>query len=159
MKMFVRTVIAAAAVLACATPAAAQGDKKLDLRVQFGGVFLGGGSGFIVGGGVAARPFTNQQIETNADLSLLRFEGYNGFLLSGNVLYYFTTNEPNFKPFAGGGLGIRNFAGHTEARLQVGGGLEFNANSRNPIRPELRFIFTDHDTTTIILVSIGVGRR
>jgi len=158
VKTLARLTIAVLGVLALASPAAAQ-EKKIELRGQFGGVFLSGGDGFIVGAGVAARPFNNQQIETNGDVSFLRFEGYNGVYLSGNVVYYFKTNEPNFKPFAGGGLGILSFADETQARLQLGGGLEFNASSKHPIRPELRFVFTEHDVTTIIMVSIGLGKH
>ena len=159
MKVLLRVSMAVLAVLALASPAAAQGDKQIDIRGQFGGVFLSGGSGFIVGAGVGARPFNNQKIETSGDFSFLRFEGFNGVYVGANVVYHFNTNEPNFKPFAGGGLGILSFADETEARLQIGGGVEFNATSKNPIRPELRFVFTEHDVTTIIMVSIGLARR
>lgn len=145
-------------MLSLAAPAAAQ-DTPIALRGQAGFLFCCGGEGFLIGGGVGARPFNNRQVEIAGDLSFLRFEGVNGFYLSGNAFYHFNTSDANFRPFAGGGLGILRGGGETEARLQIGGGLELRASSPNPIRPELRFLFTEGDVTTVILVSVGFGQR
>jgi hypothetical protein len=134
-------------------------DTPIEVRGQFGGVFWGGGSGFILGAGIGARPFNNHKVEVTGDFSFLRFEGENGVYVAGNGLYHFSTNEPNFSPYAGGGIGVINGGGDTEARLQILGGLELKSASKHPIRPEVRFIFTEHDTTTILMVSIGLGKR
>jgi len=136
-----------------------QSATPITFRAHVGGMFWGGGTGLVLGAGAGARPFTNAQIEIAGDLSYLRFEGSNGFMFSGNGLYHFETSDPRFSPYAGAGLGIVHFSGSTEARFQIAGGLEFNAEGPNPIRPEVRFIFTDRDTTTVLLVSIGFGRR
>ena len=181
MRAFVRLAVLAAGVLAVAAPAVAQiapqggnrvrfefsddtaapvrrADTTIEWRGQFGGLFRGGEAGFILGAGLGARPFNNKHVEVVGDISFLRFDGTNGAYFSGNGLYHFDTNEPNFKPFAGGGLGIVNAGGHTEARFQIAGGAEFNAEKKHPIRPELRFIFTDNDVTTVLMVSIGLGK-
>jgi len=133
-------------------------DTTIEWRGQFGGLFKSGESGFILGGGLGVRPFNNKQVEVVGDLSFVRFNGTNGAYFSGNGLYHFKTSEPNFKPFAGGGLAILNAGGDTEARFQIAGGAEFNAEKKHPIRPELRFIFTDGDVTTVLMVSIGLGK-
>jgi hypothetical protein len=135
------------------------GGTPIDLRVQAGGVFCCSEAGFILGGGIGARPFNNKRIEVVADLSFMRFGGGNGIYFSGDGLYHFSTDEPRFSPFAGAGLGILHANDHTEARFQIAGGVVINGTSPNPIRPEIRFVFTEDDVTTVLLVSIGVGRR
>jgi hypothetical protein len=181
VKVFVRLVFAAVCVLVMAAPAAAQietqggsqvrfdfsddaapaarqGDTTIEWRGQVGGLFWSSEAGFFFGAGLGMRPFNNKKIEIVGDLSFLRFNGHNGVYFSGNGLYHFDTNEPNFKPFAGGGLAILNAGGDTEARFQIAGGVEFNAAKRHPIRPELRIIFTEGDVATALLVSIGLGK-
>ena len=133
-------------------------DTTIEWRGQIGGLFKSGESGFILGAGLGARPFNNKHVEVVGDISFVRFNGTNGAYFSGNGLYHFDTNEPNFKPFAGGGLAILNAGGDTEARFQIAGGVEFNAEKKHPIRPELRIIFTDNDVTTVLMVSIGLGK-
>jgi hypothetical protein len=141
-------------------PAAVQGgDRPMIIRVHAGGVFCCDGTGFILGGGVGARPFNNQQVEVAGDFSFMRFEGDNGVYVSGNGYYHFKTSEPKFSPFAGAGLAILHIFEETEVRFQIAGGLELNSDKANPIRPEIRFIFTEGDVTTVLMVSIGVGRR
>lgn len=141
-----------------ATPPRGQA-TQMDLRGQFGGLFWGGGSGLILGGAVGARPFNNKKIEVVGDFSFLRFEGHNGLYIGADGLYHFTTNEPNFSPFAGAGLGILHLANHTEVRFQIAGGLELNKGGKYPFRPEVRFIFTEGDTATVLLVSINLARK
>lgn len=133
-------------------------DTTIEWRGQFGGLFWSGESGFILGAGLGARPFNNKHVEVVADISFVRFNGTNGVYFSGNGLYHFDTNEPNFKPFAGAGLAILNAGGDTEARFQIAGGAEFNAEKKHPIRPELRIIFTEGDVATVLMVSIGLGK-
>ena len=141
-------------------PAAVQGgDRPMILRVHAGGVFCCDSTGFIVGGGIGARPFNNQQVEVAGDFSFMRVEGSNGVYVSGNGYYHFKTSEPKFSPFAGAGLAILHIRDETEVRFQIAGGLELNADKANPIRPEIRFVFTEGDVTTVLMVSIGVGRR
>ena len=135
------------------------GGTPIDLRVLAGGVFCCSEAGFILGGGVGARPFNNKKVEIAADVSFLRLAGENGFYLSGNGLYHFSTSEPNFSPFAGAGLAVGQLFGDVEVRFQIAGGVVIRADGPNPIRPEIRFIFTEGDVTTMLLVSIGVGRR
>ena len=182
MRAFVRLAVLAVGILAVAAPAAAQiapqggsqvrfdavdvaapaatqgGDITLEWRGVIGGVFLSGETGFMIGGGLGLRPFNNKKVEIATDLSFVRYSGTNGAYFSGNALYHFSTNEPNFKPFAGGGLGLLNAGGNTSARFQIAGGAEFNAEKKHPIRPEIRFIFTEGDVTTILMVSIGLGK-
>lgn len=141
-----------------AAPAAQGSDTPLMIRGVAGGVFCCDGTGFILGGGVGARPFNNRQIEVAGDFSFLRFEGGNGVYIGANGYYHFNTDE-RFSPFAGAGLGILNIFDDTEVRFQIAGGLEFNADKPNPIRPEVRFVFTEGDVTTILMVSIGIARR
>ena len=181
MRAFVRFAVVAAGLLVAA-PASAQiaaqgggsqfrfdvsdaaaapvrrADTTIEWRGQIGGLFKSGESGFILGAGLGARPFNNKHVEVVGDISFVRFNGTNGAYFSGNGLYHFDTNEPNFKPFAGGGLAILNAGGDTEARFQLAGGVEFNAEKKHPIRPELRIIFTDNDVTTVLMVSIGLGK-
>ena len=181
MRAFVRFALLAAGILAVAAPASAQiasqcgsqlrfefkddaaapvrrADTTIEWRGQIGGLFKSGESGFILGGGLGARPFNNKHVEVVGDISFVRFNGTNGAYFSGNGLYHFDTNEPNFKPFAGGGLAILNAGGDTEARFQLAGGVEFNAAKKHPIRPELRIIFTEGDVATVLMVSIGLGK-
>jgi len=180
VRTFVRLAVLTAGVLAAATPAAAQiavqgtqvkfdavdvpaaairqSDVTLEWRGVIGGVFLSGETGFMIGGGLGLRPFNNKKVEVATDLSFVRYSGTNGAYFSGNGLYHFSTNEPNFKPFAGAGLGLLNAGGNTSARFQIAGGAEFNAAKKHPIRPEIRFIFTEGDVTTILMVSIGLGK-
>ena len=181
MRAFVRFAVLAVGVLAVAAPASAQiasqsasqvrfdvsdaaaapvrrADTTIEWRGQFGGLFWGGESGFIFGAGLGARPFNNKHVEVVGDISFVRFNGTNGAYFSGNGLYHFDTNEPNFKPFAGGGLAILNAGGDTEARFQLAFGAEFNAEKKHPIRPELRIIFTEGDVATVLMVSIGLGK-
>ena len=181
MRTFVRLAVLAVGVLAVAVPATAQiaplsgsqvrfdavdvaapairqSDVTLEWRGVIGGVFLSGETGFMIGGGLGLRPFNNKKVEVATDLSFVRYSGTNGAYFSGNGLYHFNTNEPNFKPFAGGGLGLLNAGGNTSARFQIAGGAEFNAEKKHPIRPEIRFIFTEGDVTTILMVSIGLGK-
>ena len=127
-------------------------------RGDVGLFFIGGDTGFLLGGGGGARPFDNQKIEIAGDLHFARINGYNGLYASGNGLYHFTTSNSDISPFAGGGLGILHSSGDTQARLQIMGGLDFNQKSAHPLRADLRFLFTDGDTTTILMLGVGLGR-
>ena len=181
MRAFVRLAVLAVGVLAVAAPAVAQiapqggsqvrfdlrddgavsvrqSDTTIEWRGQFGGLFWSGDAGFILGGGLGIRPFNNKHIEITGDVSFVRISGTNGAYFSGNGLYHFDTNEPNFKPFAGAGLAILNAGGNTQARFQIAGGAVFNAEKKHTIRPELRIIFTEGDTATVLMVSIGLGK-
>ena len=128
LRRAVPALLSVAVMLCVAAPAAAQQETTIALRGQAGFLFVSGGEGFLVGGGVGARPFNNRQVEIAGDLSFVRFEGTNGFYLAGNALYHFNTSDANFRPFAGGGLGILRGGGETEARLQIGGGLELRGS-------------------------------
>ena len=122
-------------------------------------MFRSGEAGFILGGGLGARPFNNKQVEVTGDISFLRFNGQNGAYFSGNGLYHFKTSDPNFSPFAGAGLAVVTGGDETQARFQIAGGLELQSKSRHPIRPELRFIFTEGDVSTVLLLAIGLGKN
>jgi hypothetical protein len=142
-----------------AATAPAPGSTPIEIRGFVGGVFCCSESGFTVGVGVGARPFNNEKVEVTGDVGFMRLFGSNGVYFSGNGLYHFKTNEPNFNPYAGAGIGIIHIGDDTEARFQIVGGFEFNSARRHPVRPEVRFIFTEGDTTTILMVSIGLGKQ
>ena len=180
MRAFVRFAVLAVGVLAVAAPAAAQiapqsgsqvrfdgvnlaapavrqNDVTIEWRGVVGGLFWSGESGFMIGGGLGVRPFNNKQVEVASDLSFVRFNGTNGAYFSGNGLYHFKTSEPNFKPFAGAGLAILD-TNNTTVRFQIAAGAEFNAEKKHPIRPEIRFIFTEGDVATVLMLSVGLGK-
>ena len=183
MKVFAGITIGVFVVLAAATPAVAQipqattgraeftptdtaasqpprqKSTPIEFRGQIGAMFRSGEAGFILGGGLGARPFNNKQVEVTGDISFLRFNGQNGAYFSGNGLYHFKTSDPNFSPFAGAGLAVVTGGDETQARFQIAGGLEFQPNSRHPIRPEVRFIFTEGDVSTVLLLAIGLGKN
>jgi hypothetical protein len=181
----VRTVLIGAVVAALASPAAAQqpssesnpesrfslassdlfsappqgGGTPVVVRGLIGGQFWGGGSGLVLGAGIGTRPFNNRQIEVTGDVSFLRFEGHNGFYIAADGLYHFITDEPNFSPYAGAGIGVFHLADDTEARFQILAGLELNSRGRYPIRPEVRFHFARGDVSTFLLLHIQLAQR
>jgi hypothetical protein len=141
------------------TPPPRRSSTPIEFRGQIGGVFRSGDAGFILGGAIGARPFNNKQVEVAGDVSFMRFHGSNGLYWSGNGLYHFKTSDPNFSPYAGAGIGLVSISDDTEARFQILGGLEVKSSSKHPIRPEVRFVFTETDVTTILMVSIGLSKR
>jgi Bacterial SH3 domain len=110
------------------TKPAAQGssaDRTYFVRV-FGGLWSGySTTGFGFGGGIAGRPFGNDEVEIEGDLAYARQSlgafSYSGFDIgdsyslsarliqgSANLLYNFKLSGQSFTPFVGGGLIFSN---------------------------------------------------
>ena len=148
-----------------AEPAPAQGRARasgggttINWRGQAGLFFVGGDTGFLLGGGGGAYPFTNKQVEVTGDLHFARISGENGVYGSGDGLYHFRTSNTNALPFAGAGLGFDHFSHNTDVNLQIVGGLDFNQRRPHPIRVDVRFLFTEGDTTTLLMLGVGFGK-
>lgn len=139
-------------------PAAQGAETTISIRGQFGGLFWGGAEGFVLGAGIGVRPFNNRQVEVIGDVSFARSEGSNGIYVAANGLYHFNTNDENFSPYAGAGIGVLHLFDDTQARFEIVGGLELNRTGRYPIRPEVRFFFASGDVATILQVVVQLGQ-
>jgi hypothetical protein len=131
---------APAAPTAQAKPAAkgaGNAERAYFIRV-FGGLWSGySTTGFGFGGGIAARPFGNDEIEVEGDLAYARQSlgafSYSGFDIgesyslnarliqaSGNLLYNFKLDGQSFTPFVGGGLTFSNESLSSTSTLTIG---------------------------------------
>lgn len=121
----------------------------------FAGLWTSAGSGFELGGGVAALPFANQQNEIVANAALVRVEGVNGLGIDIDYQYNFILqNGQQFTPYAGAGLGISHFAGHADTALQIGGGIKKPLSSGHEFFGELYFSLSD---SSPILLRAGLS--
>jgi len=128
-------------------------DPNVHGRVQIG-FFDSGDTGLLIGGGVTAQPFHNRNLELLVDANLLRNNGINTLYVSGNVLYDFVIPNENFTPYAGAGLGILHDEFDTQTRLQILGGIKVPMKADRAFFGELRIIFTDTVTTTVVMGGI-----
>jgi hypothetical protein len=88
----------------------------------FGGIVTGtGNTGFVIGGGLSARPFVQEEHEIQGNVSFLRLADTNGFIIDANYVYNFDTGG-SVTPYAGAGLNVSHLA-ITETALQIGGGI------------------------------------
>lgn len=147
-----------------AKPAASQAtggaERTYFIRV-FGGLWSGyATTGFGFGGGVAAKPFGNDEMEIQVDVAYahqnLSDFGYNASLIqgSGNFLYNFKLASQSFTPFVGGGLVLSHetfpdlvipgvgifsgFSGYSSLGFQGIAGIEKPLNDKQALRIELR---------------------
>jgi hypothetical protein len=128
------------------------------------GAWTSNGSGLTLGAGIGALPFDSDQHELTGNVSFLRVEGFNGFMVDANYLYNFRLQGGQaFTPYAGGGLNFSRFnfdvcgefedeledfvdcdQGNSETGLQIGGGIKrpFGTAGRE-LFGELFFVLTD----------------
>jgi hypothetical protein len=128
-------------------------DLNLHGRVQIG-FFDRTDTAFLIGGGVTAQPFNNRNLEILVDGNLLRANGINALYVSGNVLYDFVLTNQNFTPYAGAGLGFIHNDLDTQTRLQILGGIRIPMQNQLAFFGELRIIFTEVVTATVVMGGI-----
>lgn len=118
--------------------AAAGGDRNYFIRV-FGGLWSGGqttGAGF--GGGVAGRPFGNDQIEVQGDFAYAR-QGVNQIVVAGDVFQGTDITDLGARLFQGSGTLLYNFKLSSQTFTPFAGlGLEYADEA---------FVFTDRYST------------
>lgn len=123
-------------------PVSAPVERPYFVRV-FGGLWSGGNTtGFGLGGGVAGRPFGNDQAEVLGDFAWVRAQATNGYVGSADFLWNFDLSGQNFTPAGGAGM---VFATATFKELVLGfqllGSLEVPISDRRAFRGEVRFKF------------------
>jgi opacity protein-like surface antigen len=129
------------------------------------GAWTSSGSGLTLGAGIGALPFDSDQHEITGNVSYLRVEGINGFMIDANYLYNFRLQGGQaFTPYAGGGLNFARFSfdtcgdleeeleeagfdcdvSNSEAALQIGGGVKkpFGTAGRE-LFGEIFFVLSD----------------
>jgi hypothetical protein len=137
-----------------AKPGAARnvGGQQVVFMVQGGLVLCCSDTGFAIGAGAAFSPMKDdKQVEINADFHFTRFGGDNGVYISFNGQYNVKMDKDDVTPFVLGGLAIVHSSGETEARLQLGGGVQFKMSNGRAVRAQVRFILTSGNVTTVIL--------
>jgi hypothetical protein len=152
--------------------AGAPGDRYYNPRV-FIGAWTSAGSGLLLGGGLAAHPFTERRHELQGNLAYLRVEESNGLDIDLNYVYNFIETQAtgSWTPYAGAGINIVHFGGSdecsdfedafdvdldcsaTDTGLQIGGGLKRLWNGWQ-VFGELWFAFNSGNP---IIVRGGVG--
>ncbi|MDR1989409.1 MAG: hypothetical protein LBQ09_04170 [Acidobacteriaceae bacterium] len=126
-----------------AAPAAAasnssSGGTVISPRV-FAGILSGGGTGFLVGGGVSALVTPDHHHEVQGNVAYSRNNGVNSFIIDANYAYNFINALGDWTPYAGGGLNINHSSvsvcdglgncasgGGSNSGLQIGGGVKQN---------------------------------
>ena len=155
--------------------AAAQGGRTASARKYiprvFAGVWTGAGDGFLLGGGVSTRPFSEEKHEIQGNVALNRVEGSNGLGIDIDYLYNFSPpSTASVTPFAAAGLNITHFGGDcgdledilgvdfdcggTEAALQIGGGIKKPLTNGKEVFVEVYFVLND---SSPVLIRGGIG--
>jgi len=156
--------------------AAAQGGGATSARKYiprvFAGVWVGAGDGFLFGGGVSTRPFSEEKHEIQGNVALNRVEGSNGLGVDVDYLYNFSPpSRSSVTPFAAAGINITHFSngdcddlkdvlgvdfdcGGTNAALQLGGGIKKPMTNGKEVFVELYFVL---DSGSPVIIRGGVG--
>lgn len=143
--------VAALFVVGLQGQAQAQGVEGAVEALGFvGGVTDNGGATF--GGGMQFG--VSERLLFAAEVGYLTLEGDNtsGVSVDLNAHYLFSSNDSRVAPYLLGGLGIirssvsvGNFsASNTDAGLNLGGGLRFDAGENWGVRPEIKFLISDN---------------
>jgi hypothetical protein len=122
-----------------------------------GGLVTGNGStGFDIGVGASFLPMKdNDKFGIIVDGNFIREDGVNVIYISANGVYNVHLNNSKAKPFLGGGIAIVhesvNGFSDTQTKLQILGGVGWALSSGREVNGQVRFVFTDGGTTTILL--------
>lgn len=118
--------------------------NRLEPRV-FAGLWTADGTGVLLGGGLAAHPFRERKHEIQGNLAYQHVEDSDGLGIDVDYLYHFlNTRAGKFHPYAGGGIKIDAFE-HSDANLQLGGGLRRGLSRGRSFFGELWFVLGDYD--------------
>lgn len=138
------------------SPTHQMGGKQVTIDVQGGLVTGNGSTGFDIGVGASFLPMKdNDKLGIIVDGNFVREDGINGIYISVNAVYNIHLQNSKAKPFVGGGIGIvhTSFEGfsNTETKPQILGGVGWALASGREVNGQVRFLFTDGGTTTILL--------
>jgi hypothetical protein len=147
-----------------ASPTHQIGGKQVTIDVQGGFITGSGASGLDIGAGASFLPMKdNDKFGIIVDGNFIHVSsggvGANGLYISFNGVYNIDLENSKAKPFVGGGLAIvhlsANGFGNTQTKLQILGGVGWALEGGREVNGQVRFIFTDGGTTTVILVGFA----
>jgi len=138
------------------SPTHQMGGKQVTINIQGGFVFVSGGNGFDLGVAAQFLPMKdNDKFGIIVDGNFIREDGVNVLYISANGVYNIHLQNSKAKPFVGGGLAIVhesvNGFSDTQTKLQLLGGVGWALSSGREVNGQVRFIFTDGGTTTVLL--------
>jgi hypothetical protein len=154
-----RGLIAAETSLSLASAEAQRTSTATSTRTYTPRAFVGitsgeGDTGFIVGGGVSARPFSRKKHEIQFNADYQRVFDENGFGIDIDYYYNFRDRIGEFTPYAGAGIVVTDIASETETDLQIGGGIRHRMRSGKEFFVELLILLGDYNP---ILLRTGIG--
>ena len=147
-----------------ASPTHQIGGKQVTIDVQGGFITGNGASGLDIGVGASFLPMKdNDKFGIIVDGNFIHESaggvGANGLYISFNGVYNIHLENSKAKPFVGGGLAIVHLSvngfGSTETKLQILGGVGWALEGGREVNGQVRFIFTDGGSTTLLLVGFA----
>lgn len=142
------------------SPTHQMGGKQVTLDIQGGLVTGNGSTGFDIGVGASFLPMKdNDKFGVIVDGNFIREDGVNIIYISANGVYNIHLNNSKAKPFVGAGLAIVHESvegfSNTDTNFQILGGVGWALASGREVNGQVRFVFTEGSTTTLLLIGFA----